>query len=357
MSSTPPVHRDLLTRHAGTVALSGALAWLAVLAVIDALTNSVNLATLFSVAPLLAATALPPPTIAGLGGLATGLAILSGAWDDTLDDPQQWVRVVTVALLSAAAVAVSAIRVRREKRVARLVAIADAAQRAVLPAIPRSLPGVAVSARYESAAEDALVGGDLYDAIQMDGVVRIIIGDVRGKGLGAVQESARVIRAFRQFASAASDIAQVAKQMNDYLMPFLGDEDFVTALLVECAPDGGLTLVCCGHHPPFLARGGDVQLVTGLQEGLPFGLADSFDALHTRWDVEDRLLLYTDGLMEARDRNGSFLRTEAVIAALLEPSEDDVLDHLIAGLHAHTGGGMSDDLAVVLAVRKASDPA
>src|SRR5207248_2837606 len=118
----------------------------------------------------------------------------------------------------------------RERRFARMANIADVAQRALLPLLPRRAAGVTVAASYQSAAADAVVGGDLYDCSLVGGHVRFLIGDVRGKGIAAVEQAARVIRAFRQAAALEQTPAAVVANVDDYVTPFLGDEDFATAL-------------------------------------------------------------------------------------------------------------------------------
>ena len=153
-------------------------------------------------------------------------------------------------------------RVHRERRFEEVSAIAEAAQRAILPVLPTLVGGVAVATRYRSAAHGALVGGDLYDCYHSESRVRFLIGDVRGKGIAGVEQAARVIRAFRQSAALRESLIDVAREMDDYLADFFGDEEFVTALLVEVSGPGQLTLLNAGHPPPQLVRtGGESELI------------------------------------------------------------------------------------------------
>ena len=115
---------------------------------------------------------------------------------------------------------------------------------------------------YQSAAQGALVGGDLYDCYHSEDRVRLVVGDVRGKGIAGVEQAARVIRAFRQSAALRPTLAEVACEMDDYLAGFFGEEEFVTALLVDVtrarrAADRG-----AGHPPPELV-GADVAVAAG----------------------------------------------------------------------------------------------
>ncbi len=248
-------------------------------------------------------------------------------------------------VVSVVAVVVATVRVGRERRQARLVEIAEAAQRAVLPILPAQAGPLRAAARYVSAAEDALVGGDFYDLYHSDRCVRLLVGDVRGKGLEAIEHAARVIRAFRQSAASSEELSAVAKQMNDYLVPFFSDEEFATALLIHVDGDRNLTLVNCGHPPPLLSGPRGTRFLES-PPNLPLGLATSFEARDVTWEPGDRLLLYTDGLVEARDRRGRYLSLDAIAGCLGEPTPDAVLESLLASVKGHVAGGnFGDDLA------------
>ena len=143
--------------------------------------------------------------------------VASGWWNNGTTPQLTAVRLIDVVLVSAAGVAVAAVRVRREAQHARVLAIAEVAQRAILPLLPARVRWVATAARYVAADEDTLIGGDFYDCYSADSLTRFVIGDVRGKGVGAVGRAARVIRAFRQGAASEPTLPQVAAAMSRYL--------------------------------------------------------------------------------------------------------------------------------------------
>ena len=111
------------------------------------------------------------------------------------------------------------------------------------------------AARYLSSVEGATIGGDLYD-VCLEGHTRFIVGDVKGKGIAAVEQAARVIRAFRQTAAARAQLADVASGMHRYLAEFFGDEEFATALLVELGPTHTDQLRTPAGHPRHQPRHG-----------------------------------------------------------------------------------------------------
>jgi phosphoserine phosphatase RsbU/P len=336
-----------------------ACVWLVALVLVDlAVTSrSVNVSPLYAIAPLIACSVLTAAPTAIFAVVAVGLTTASHVWNGQWGVPQMWVRMFDVALVSAAAVTVSAVRVRREERLARVERIAEVAQRTILPLIPARVGSVSAAARYLSAAEDTLVGGDFYDWFHSERRMCFLVGDVRGKGVGAVEQAARVIRAFRQSAAAGGDLATIASQMSAYLMPFFDDEEFATAALLEVGNDGHVTLVDCGHPAPLLVpHRGDARFVEA-PVCLPLGLGTTYEGASVSWSPGDRLLLYTDGLSEARDAHDAYLPVAALAPVVGMRSIEDALDAVLEQVRDHVPEGrLADDLAVLLLENTGVDP-
>ncbi|GAA4360615.1 PP2C family protein-serine/threonine phosphatase [Angustibacter luteus] len=306
------------------------------------------LSALYGMAPLIACAAVPAFGTALVGLAAIGLSVLSGVWTGTLGTEQHAVRLVNVALIAVVAVVMAEVRVRRERRFARVARIAEVAQRTILPVVPPQVGPVKVAATYVAAGQDALVGGDLFDYYHSADRTYFVVGDVRGKGVGAVEQAARVIRAFRQAAAGSTGLASVAGSMSRYLVPFLGDEDFATAVLVEVG-ERELTIVSCGHPPPLLIRPAHGGVLLDAPPGLPLGLSDLYEERTVPWELGSRLLLYTDGLSEARDGAGEFLPVAPLAAQLETGTVADAVDALLRIVRDYTvGQDATDDLAVVL---------
>jgi sigma-B regulation protein RsbU (phosphoserine phosphatase) len=332
-----------------------ALAVLAVLVVLDLLIppEYVILSSLFGVAPLIACAVVPARGTAAIAALALVLAAVSGVWNDTLGTAQHDVRILNVFLVGSAAVAIAAVRVRREHRFAEVSQIAQVAQRAILPVLPRRVGHVAIAAQYQSAARGALVGGDLYDCYHSEDRVRLLVGDVRGKGIAGVEQAARVIRAFRQSAALRPTLADVAGEMDDYLADFFGEEEFVTAVLVDVSRTGELAVVAAGHPGPQLV-GTDDAVLLDLPQGLPLGLglgqrSQEYVEATVPWRPGDRLLMYTDGLSEARDAAGEFFPMESLVPSLRTEPVERAIDAVVASVVSFVARGrLEDDLALVL---------
>ena len=231
-----------------------------------------------------------------------------------------------------------------------MTVIADAAQRAILRDLPSTTGPVLLAARYESATEDAIAGGDLYDLAEGPCGPRIIVGDVSGHGIGAIHTAATVLRAFGRVAVDEPTLDQVARRIDAVLTQVVDDDEFVTAVLVDVGATQ-LTIVSCGHPPPLLVtRDGSRFLEPGVRSP-PIGLEVSALPTTHSWEVGDRVLLYSDGLVEARDASGAFFPLELHVDVLRRGTPDAALDELLARVHAFAGRPR-EDVALVLLERR-----
>ena len=165
------------------------------------------------------------------------------------------VNVLGIVLATGIAAAVATIRQRQADRIAELLRLAAVAQQAVLRPLGPQVGSLAVAGRYISATAAADIGGDLYEALDTPYGVRIIIGDVRGKGLDAVRLASIVLGSYRHVAYERADLRAIVTDLDRAVARSVGDEDFVTAALVE-ERGGTLTIVNCGHPAPLLLRRG-----------------------------------------------------------------------------------------------------
>ncbi len=173
---------------------------------------------------------------------------------------------------------------RGDEQLASQRAIAETAQRAVLPDPADRIGTFAIAARYEAAQRDAAIGGDLYAVQDSPYGVRLVVGDVRGKGMGAVVAVAVVIGAFREAAEQEATLEAVAGRLDpaparegsrrEGLDPF---EGFTTAVLAELPHgDGVVRIVDRGHPPPLLlCPDGTVRPLPAREPALPLGMGES----------------------------------------------------------------------------------
>jgi serine phosphatase RsbU (regulator of sigma subunit) len=233
-------------------------------------------------------------------------------------------------------------------RLADVQRVAEAAQRAILAPVPSRIGPISLAGRYVSASAEALVGGDIYEIIQRHDGVRLLVGDVRGKGLAAVRTATIVLGEFRAAAADVDDLGEVAAQIDRRLRPYLGDEDFVTAAVAEVANDGRFAVASCGHPPPLIVSNRRLhELPVG--HTLPLGLGAAPEVVSGRFESGDRILLYTDGVIEARDASRRFVDLVDIAAPVVDGDLHSVLDEMLASLHRAVGRELGDDLALLVA--------
>jgi serine phosphatase RsbU (regulator of sigma subunit) len=238
----------------------------------------------------------------------------------------------------------------QSERLAGVTLVAEAAQRAILAPPPARTGPVALSARYHSAALEAQIGGDLYEVVRGPASVRLLVGDVRGKGLSAVRTATVVLGEFRAAAAGSGDVAHVAREIDRRILPYLPDgEDFVTGVLVDIRHDGSFDVVSCGHPAPVLLRASGQVTTVELDHEPPLGLGVDPVPAHGRLAPGDRMLLFTDGLIEARSPEGAFIDPTPYLSALGQADFGSALDGLLESLTSEAGHTLDDDLAVVLA--------
>ena len=300
------------------------------------------------IGPFIAAAVLDPLPTAGVAALA----LVAGAVISLVEHPplvEGGIRLVAVIGGSLLAVWLASLRVKREQELAAVSRVAEVAQRCILSAVPSTVGEVAFASRYLSATREAAIGGDLYEVVECEGLVRAVVGDVRGKGLDAVRLAALVLGSFREAAQSLMPLQDVALLMDRRLVRHLDAEDFVTAVLVEFRADGTVVLVNCGHHPPLCIRAHGIELLTAPSATTPLGLDPCPVPQTTVLAPGDRVLLYTDGLVEARSTSGRMLALDHLAGTLRRPDLDDALGELVRMVQTLVRGPVADDLALLLA--------
>ncbi|WP_328464123.1 serine/threonine-protein phosphatase [Actinoplanes sp. NBC_00393] len=301
---------------------------------------------LLATVPFVAALFAGWQMVLGVGVLATvvGATFVGTAGDH---DMTGLVNLMGIMLATGVAAAGATIRQRQAERIAELLRLAAVAQQAVLRPIGPQVGSLAIAGRYISATAAADIGGDLYEALNTPYGVRIIIGDVRGKGLDAVRLASIVLGSYRHVAYEKPDIKAIVADLDRAVARSVGDEDFVTAALVE-ERGGTLTIVNCGHPAPLLLRRGQVIPLEPPAPAPPLGFMPEVKARVERLEPGDRLLLFTDGLGEAR-REGEFFPTADRAWRLLgHGTVGDGLASLETALHDWVYGRLEDDIALVL---------
>jgi hypothetical protein len=309
-----------------------------------------------AVGPLLASLVLAPGITAVLAGWA--LLLGSGLTAARPGPPGGLASHLSVlVLLAAFAVASSALRAAAQRRLSQVRAVARVAQSALLREIPATVTAGRLASRYVSAAAQARVGGDLLEVVSGPGHPRWLIGDTRGKGLPAVRLASVAMTSFRDAcAQPGLPLPEIARAVDRSVTRAAGEEDFVTAVFAEFDPRGWLQLVNCGHPPPLRLADGGLRALSPTAYATPLGLHPDIQPSTFSVGAGDRLVFYTDGLLEARDRAGRYFRLEDCLDTLRRPDLERAADELLDRVLAHTGRRLDDDVAVLL-VEATSPPA
>lgn len=242
--------------------------------------------------------------------------------------------------------AIKAERTNHQVRLAR-----EIQQRMMARKLPR-LDGGQIGAVYESCLE---LGGDFYDVMNLpDDNIGIAIGDVVGKGIPAALLMASVRGAIRAHVRSIYSISQIMELINRDLYQDTEISEFATAFyaVFNCRT-GRLTYVNCGHEPPFLVRGGRVEMLPGT---CPL-LGVMPDARYEEQTLDlrrgDALLLYTDGLIDAVNFDGQFFGRDRAMRCVLERSTlsaQEMANQVLWDVRRYTGLAQQNDDITLLAM-------
>ena len=320
---------------------------------------------LFAAAPLIAAPFFSLRSTVGTGGAAIVSVLLLRLARGTLSQVVPVTELITVVTVSVLAVVINGVVRRGNEQLASARVIAETAMRAVLPTPEERIGGLHVAARYEAAQADEFVGGDLFAVADTPQGARLVLGDVRGKGLDAVEAVAVVIGAFREAAEQERSLEGVARRLERALAReesrrggLDAMEGFVTAVLAEVPPGSDmLRTVNRGHPEPILLYAdGTLDVLAPSEPALPLGMnlgvwPDRAD----EWVLEPgaTLLVFTDGLSEARDASGAFYDPAARLRGRIFPGPEELLSALTDDVRLHTGGRSTDDMALLAVSRPA----
>ncbi|MFF8940831.1 PP2C family protein-serine/threonine phosphatase [Streptomyces sp. NPDC014864] len=318
--------------------------------------------------PALAAVTLGPRGTTAAAALALAISVTTATYNGAWGTLQVYSNFLALALVSAASFITSrTMQERRQRELDQVRRIAVAAQEVVLRPVPARLGPVLAGSLCLAAGTGARVGGDLYEAVQTRYGVRMIVGDVRGKGLSAVRAVAVALGAFREAVHYEDDLVEVMNHCSAALRRELAVpgaygqevllEGFTTALIAQVPDEPVVQLVNRGHPPPLLLHQGRTAPLTPSLPLPPLGLEDLISDIPLKpesyaFTSGDRLLLYTDGVIEARNRDSEFFALpEAMEGIGVGTTPPEFLEQLHQALIRHTGGDLADDVAMILADR------
>jgi serine phosphatase RsbU (regulator of sigma subunit) len=222
-----------------------------------------------------------------------------------------------------------------------------------------------LAARHWPADGRTGAGGDLLAVRETPYGTRVLIGDARGKGPGAARTAAVILRAFRAAAGQAPTLHDLVRRLDYALQHELAHrtgpgamEDFATLLAAQIGPDGRtVQLLNLGHPAPLLLHCGLVRPLHPARRLPPLGLGDPAGHARAtdtvRLPSDATLLFLTDGVTEARDRNGVFYDPVARLTGRRLGTPHDLILSLFDDVRRHAGGPPADDIALLAVHREA----
>ncbi|MCO5972718.1 PP2C family protein-serine/threonine phosphatase [Actinoallomurus soli] len=342
------------------------LALIGLIVVADIATGPrIHLGPLLIVGPALTASFAGPVEVALIGMAAIGADVLVAAHDRWRGLPEYESHVISLFLVSALIVFFSAVRRRHQRQLAIVRSVAETAQRALMRPLPERIGPLRIASLYLTAQEEARIGGDLYGAARITRGTRLIIGDVRGKGLAAVDSAALVMGAFCAAAHRRSALHELLAFLDGAATVELttleeeganSGENFVTAAVLDIPDEEPqVHIVNRGHPPPLLLTRGRVRELRATRPAPPLGLGElaesdsHVDSFPFR--PGDLLLLYTDGVIETRDADHVFYPLRDRLLAWEEDDPARLVERLHADLCAYAAERLEDDVAVIAVKR------
>ncbi|MGW2768809.1 PP2C family protein-serine/threonine phosphatase [Streptomyces sp. NPDC001275] len=337
------------------------VAVLLVAVIVDVLTPLPSVFPLLAAAPVLAAPVYSLSGTITIGVVALLIGTALGYTEGNVTLAEYFVRFASIVVLTVLAAILNRVMAKDRKQLKDTREVAEAVQLAVLPASPERVGPLNVASRYRAAAKEAAIGGDLYAIHSTPDSVRMMIADVRGKGLGAVRTVNRLLGAFYEAAAYIPGLTDVVDRLEGLMQRVNaeeeeGPESFATAVLIDVPNDGSaIYMVNLGHPSPLLIHQGRASPLEPTAPSLPLGLGnlgrtqvpvDRYTLPH-----DATLVLFTDGLVEARDRHGTFYDPVPFLSRPLPTGPGVILDALLADLTRYTEGRLDDDAALMAVTR------
>ncbi|MFF7680439.1 PP2C family protein-serine/threonine phosphatase [Actinacidiphila glaucinigra] len=329
-----------------------------------------HLGPLLVVAPALTASFGGLRLTALIGGLAVAALTVVSVADGTITTSYRQSEIIALVLVSAFTVLFVRLRERHQAELQQVRSVAEAAQQVVLQPLPELIGPLRIACDYQAAEDQARIGGDLYAAVRTPGGTRLLIGDVRGKGLPAIGDASLLLGAFRSVAYRAPPLPalyahleatvswKAAQAGGDGPQEDAAVESFITAILVDFPDDRPeVRILNCGHPPPLRLAADGLTALDPSQPAPPIGLG-LLQPSHPGVDTfpfapGDILLLYTDGVTEARDGSGRFYPlAERVASWRGRETPEDLVRHVREDLLAYCGGRLGDDAALITVRRQ-----
>jgi sigma-B regulation protein RsbU (phosphoserine phosphatase) len=238
----------------------------------------------------------------------------------------------------------------------RDIEIAREIQRWLVPRRPPNVPGIDVAFSTRPAKT---VGGDYYDAFLRagDGPLLLAVADVSGKSVPAAMMMATFQATLRALANSTNSLSELVAGLNLQVCTHSQNGRFTTAFIAELNPaTGQLAFLCAGHNPPILRRAnGAIERLKS--DNIPLGieLGEKYATGHTHLEPQDLLIIYTDGITEARDEDSSAFGDARLLAIAQNTNAERsamTLSNIMRNLDDFVGAAPQHDDITCMVIRR-----
>jgi serine phosphatase RsbU (regulator of sigma subunit)/CHASE3 domain sensor protein len=234
----------------------------------------------------------------------------------------------------------------------------ETVQNGLLPERLPAVRGLRLAARYRPAERALLVGGDFYDALRLpDGRLAVMVGDMAGHGAPAAAQAAGLRFGWRTLVSVNPNPAAVLAALNQQMSTAdqRAEGLFASIIYMLIDPAGSVSFAPAGHPPPFLLTAAGCEPLEPLMGGPLLGVFDEAEwpVTHTSLPPGGTIVLYTDGLIEARQGADTF-GVERACAALAQERRSALelrVERLIEAARRHEDQSLRDDVVIVAVER------
>jgi len=222
----------------------------------------------------------------------------------------------------------------------------------LLPPWNARVPGALIAGMLEPAYD---IAGDAFDYAAAGGALHFAIIDGMGHGIGSTMLTGLAVGAYRHTRRSGAPVPQIHTAIDEALAGYYGDDSFATGIVGTLAVDTGrLEWSCAGHPRPLLLRDRKVVAELECAATLPFGLGTGTPTVSSSdFEPDDAILLYTDGVVEARTPDGELFGLERLAdllerEAASEAPPEELLRRLVRSVLDYQGSGLRDDATLLL---------
>lgn len=220
----------------------------------------------------------------------------------------------------------------------------------LLPPLTFGTEDLAIAACFVATGD---LGGDAFDYGVGARRAQVAVFDAMGHGLDAGLLATTAVAGYRNSRRKGFGLPEMAEYVGDAIRCHFEDSRFVTGILISLdIATGRMSWCVAGHPPPLLLRQGRVVKHLDLGAGLPFGVGPASEVFTEQLEPGDRVLLYTDGVTEARDASGDLFGIDQLVNLVARTAGDhpppETMRRLMHAVEDHNDGPMRDDATVVM---------